>query len=166
MVALLALGGVALASVLAARDDPEATERTIERTVTTQGETVTVTTTTEAEPPPPPPPPPPASSSPPPPPAPSGDPAALNDQGFQLMNEGDYEAALPLLEQAVEGSGGSGSLTEAYASYNLALTRYRLGSCDGVVDLLNRSEEVQGRRKEITRLRKDAERTCGGGGGS
>ena len=77
------------------------------------------------------------------------------------MNEGDYEAALPLLEQAVEASSGSGSLTEAYSSYNLALTRYRLGSCDGVVDLLNRSEEVQGPRKEITRLRKDAERTCG-----
>jgi hypothetical protein len=165
LLALLALGGVALASVLAARDDPEATERTVERTVTTQGETVTVTATTEAEPPPPPPPPPPAST-PPPPPAPSGDPAELNDQGFRLMNEGDFEAALPLLEQAVEGSQGTGSLTEAYASYNLALTRYRLGSCDGVVDLLNRSEEVQGKRKEITRLRKDAERTCENGDGS
>jgi eukaryotic-like serine/threonine-protein kinase len=163
LLALLALGGVALASVLAARDDPEATERTVERTVTTQGETVTVTATTEAEPPPPPPPPP-ASSTPPPPPAPSGDPAELNDQGFQLMNEGDYKAALPLLEQAVEGARGSGSLTEAYASYNLALTRYRLGSCDGVVELLDRSEEVQGPRKEITRLRKDAERSCGDGG--
>jgi hypothetical protein len=157
---LLALGGVALASVLAARDDPEATERTIERTVTTQGETVTVTTTTEAEPPPPPPPPPPASSSPPPPPAPSGDPAALNDQGFQLMNEGDYEAALPLLEQSVSGLSGSGGTAEAYASYNLAFTRLALGSCDGVLELLDRSEAIQGRRREIDRLRKDARRSC------
>jgi transcription initiation factor IIE alpha subunit len=77
------------------------------------------------------------------------------------MQAGDYQSALPLLEQAVAASQGSGSLTEAYASYNLAFTRFQLGSCDGVLDLLARSEEVQGQRKEIDQLRKQAEKTCG-----
>ena len=54
-------------------------------------------------------------------------PSELNDQGFALMQAGDYEEALPLLEQAVAGLAGSGELTEAYASYNLAFTRLRLG---------------------------------------
>ena len=38
-----------------------------------------------------------------------------------------------------------------------------LGSCDAVVGLLDRSEAVQGRRKEIDRLRRQAEKRCDGG---
>ena len=76
------------------------------------------------------------------------------------MQQGRYEEALPLLEQAVAGLEGSGDLAEAYAAYNLAFTRRALGRCDGVVELLDRSEQVQGRRKEISRLRKDAEKRC------
>jgi serine/threonine-protein kinase len=162
LLAMLSLGGVALAAALTSDDDPTtqttAPPRTVERTVTQQGETITVTTTTEAEPPPettattntstaetPP---------------PSGSASSLNDEGYSRMQAGDYQGALPLLEQAVAQAQGSGTLTEAYASYNLALTRFQLGRCDGVVDLLKRSEQVQGKRKEISRLRKDAERTC------
>ena len=76
------------------------------------------------------------------------------------MRAGRYEEALPLLEQAVAGLAGSGELAEAYASYNLAFTRRALGQCDGVVELLDRSEQVQGKRKEISKLRKEAERSC------
>ena len=90
----------------------------------------------------------------------SASPSELNDQGFELMRAGRYEEALPLLTQAVAGLAGSGELAEAYASYNLAYTRRALGQCDGVVDLLNRSEQVQGKRKEISKLRKEAERSC------
>ena len=79
-----------------------------------------------------------------------------------MMRAGDYEGALPLLEQAVAGLSGSGETAEAYASYNLAVTRLALGRCDGVVELLDRSEKVQGKRKEITRARKDAEQSCEG----
>ncbi len=90
-------------------------------------------------------------------PEPAGEsPSQLNDRGFALMQAGDYAGALPLLEQAVAGLAGSGETAEAYASYNLAFTRLTLGSCDGVLDLLDRSEQVQGKRKEITRLRKEA----------
>ena len=91
----------------------------------------------------------------------------LNDEGFALMQAGD--ATSPRChssEQAVRrsSSSGSGELVEAYyASYNLAFTRLSLGSCDGVLDLLRRSEEVQGKRGEIKRLQRQAEKSCGGG---
>jgi serine/threonine-protein kinase len=160
--ALLALVGVAVGSIVAG-DDPEAGGQTVERTITSQGDTVTVTETTPSEPPPPPPPSPP--TSPPPPPAPTGDPAQLNDEGFALMQEERYEEALPILEQAVAGSQGDGSLTEAYASYNLAFTRFQLGQCDGIPDLLDRSQQIQGQRTEIDELRAQWERQCGGDDG-
>jgi serine/threonine-protein kinase len=92
---------------------------------------------------------------------PGADGTALNDQGFQLLQQRDPQGALPLLESAVAALAGSGSTTEAYASYNLALARYSVGRCDGVTDLLDRSEEIQGKRKEIDRLRKRVEKDCG-----
>jgi hypothetical protein len=127
------------------------------RTETTEGlpETTTVTVevpTTVAEPPPPPPPPPPPQGE---------DGSELNDRAFGLMQGEDFAAALPLLEQAVEQLAGTGSLAEAYASYNLAFTRLALGSCDAVLGLLDRSEQVQGERREIDRLRREARRACG-----
>ena len=88
--------------------------------------------------------------------------AALNDQGFGLLQAGDAEAALPLLERAVAALQGSGSLDEAFASYNLALARFSNGDCDGVLDLLDRSEQIQGKRSEINRLRKDVRKGCDG----
>ena len=89
----------------------------------------------------------------------------MNDQGFALLQQGDVTGALPLLEAAVADLSGDGSTAEAYASYNLATARFASGSCDGVIELLDRSEEVQGQRKEIDRLRKEAERRCEEGGG-
>ena len=171
---VLAGAGIGLALALAARDDePEAARDTtapgVRTVVQTQpGTTVEVTVTEEppppqpppppAEPPPPPAEPPPPPAEPPPPPAGGESGAALNDQGFRLMQAGDYEAALPLLERAVESLSGSGELAEAYALYNLAATRAALGSCDGVEDLLARSEAIQGHRGEFDELRE----TCGG----
>jgi predicted Ser/Thr protein kinase len=112
--------------------------QTVERTVTVEGETVV---RTEAAPP-------------------QEDPSSLNDRGFRLLQQGDAQGALPLLESAVSQLSGSSSITEAYASYNLALARFTLGNCDGVAELLSRSEDVQGERKEIDRLRKQVERRC------
>jgi serine/threonine-protein kinase len=163
LLALLGLGGAGLAASLSGDDEPPPAQ-TVERTVTGEGQTVTVTTTTETQPPPEEEAPPPEEEEPPPeeeePPPPSGDAASLNDEGFRLMQAGDLGAALPLLEQAVAASQGSGTLTEAYASYNLAFTRFGLDSCDGVLDLLARSEQVQGQRKEIDQLRRRAEKRC------
>ena len=93
--------------------------------------------------------------------APSVDGAALGREGFARMQAGDYAAALPLLRQAVVALRGSNTLDEAYASYNLAFTRLALGRCDGVVELLDRSEQIQGKRKEISELRHEAKKGCG-----
>jgi hypothetical protein len=90
---------------------------------------------------------------------PSG--AELNDLGFARMQAGDYVGALPLLREAVLALRGSRSLTEAYASYNLAFTRFALGRCDGVIGLLDRSQRIQGDRREIDRLRSEWDATCG-----
>ena len=147
-----ALAGGLLAFLLT-RDGDEAPRVVTElRTVTTQGEVTTVerpvtVTTSPAETPSP---------------APGESGAALNNQGFARMQAGDYAGALPLLEQAVQKLQGTGSIDEAYASYNLAFTRFALGNCDGVLDLLDRSESIQGRRSPIDRLRRQAERSCDG----
>jgi hypothetical protein len=76
------------------------------------------------------------------------------------MEQGNYAAALPRLEQAITKLAGTGSLYEAWASYNLAFTRFALGRCDGVLTLLDRSERIQGEREPIDRLRAEAERAC------
>ena len=79
--------------------------------------------------------------------------SALNVRGFTRMQAGDYASALPLLRGAVLALGGTGSLDEAYADYNLAYSRFALGRCDGVTGLLDRSERIQGARSEIDDLR-------------
>ncbi|HET7367278.1 MAG TPA: hypothetical protein VFI83_02845, partial [Gaiella sp.] len=94
-------------------------------------------------------------------PPPGADGSALNDQGFQLLQQGDPQGALPLLESAVAALQGTGSTTEAFASYNLAWARFAVGRCDGVAELLDRSEEIQGKRKEIDRLRRQVRKDCG-----
>jgi hypothetical protein len=86
--------------------------------------------------------------------------SSLNDRGFGLLQAGDARGALPVLESAVADLQGSSSITEAYASYNLAVARFANGRCDGVVELLDRSQEIQGERKEIDRLRKQVEKRC------
>ena len=79
---------------------------------------------------------------------------ALNRDGFARMQAGDFAGALPLLRQAVLALNGSNTLDEAYASYNLAFSRFAVGRCDGVIGLLDRSERIQGRRSEIDDLRR------------
>jgi len=88
----------------------------------------------------------------------------LNDRGFARLQQGDVEGALPILEQAVSLLAGSSTTAEAYASYNLAVARFGVGRCDGVLELLDRSQAVQGQRREIDRLRPQVERRCSGDG--
>jgi serine/threonine protein kinase len=50
-----------------------------------------------------------------------GDPQALNAQGYQLLQSGNEQQAVPILERAVNACNGDPSqLTCAYAMYNLA----------------------------------------------
>lgn len=148
-----AVGGAVLAYLLTRGDGASPTVVTRVQRVTTRGRVttvekqVTVTTaaaSTAAAP---------TSTAPAPSSGASG--AALNDAGFRKMQAGDYAGALPLLERAVQRLQGTNSLTEAYADYNLASTRVHLGSCDGVLELLDRSESIQGQRDPIDRLRQE-----------
>jgi len=178
VLAALIAGGI-LAAVLATRDGDDTAATTAARTAATTNQppaTTFVRTVTEpgttlertvtAQPPPPP-----TTQAEPTTteaaPTTATQPAAsgrsgseLNDAGFSSMQAGDYESALPLLEQAVVKLQGTRSLTEAYADYNLAYTRFALGRCDGVEDLLANSERIQGHREEIADLRKETKKTC------
>jgi eukaryotic-like serine/threonine-protein kinase len=154
---LLLIGGGA-AAFAATRGSPptSATGKrnpvTVVRTVTQPGTTIEQTVTAPS--------PPPATTAPATTQATSTSGAALNLQGYAKMRAGDYQGALPLLEQAVQQLNGTGSLDEAYADYNLAYTHYALGQCTDVLSLLDRSQSVQGRRKEIDALRRDARKAC------
>jgi len=96
---------------------------------------------------------------------PEVDGAALNRDGFARMQAGDFAGALPLLRQAVLALKGSNTNDEAYASYNLAYSRFVVspGRCDGIVGLLDRSERIQGHRSEIDELRRQWEERCATG---
>jgi serine/threonine-protein kinase len=155
VVALLLAAGAAVALLAARSDGTTAPElRTVVHTVTTPGQTVRETVTTA-----------PATTA----PATtalattasgSSDGASLNNAGYTKMQAGDFNGALPLLEQAVQKLDGSGSLDEAYAKYNLAFTRFALGDCTGVASLLDQAQAIEGQRKPIDRLRRQAEHKC------
>jgi serine/threonine-protein kinase len=150
--AVIALAGAALAAVLSFTGDgsPARTAaapphtNTVTRTVTTTTTPATASTTRPA-------------------PTDERSPSQLNDAGYEQLRAGNARDALPLLERAVSGLQGSGSIVEAYASYNLAWARFALGQCGGVLDLLNRSEQIQGHRKQIDHLRKQVDKQCRAG---
>ena len=82
--------------------------------------------------------------------APDG--AALNAHGFALVQAGNFESALPILRRAVLALKGDGTLTEAYASYNLAYARFAVGRCDGVTGLARSFRGDPGQPRRDRRL--------------
>jgi len=152
LLALVALAGVALA-MTAGGDDPPAQDTTraapqkVTVTETREGTTVQETVTAPA----------------PPPPTSGGDSGAkvsmaqaraLTDEATQALRDGDYERAYALAKRALDGKlGGTGDIYEAYASYDAGAAAAELGDCDTALPLLDRSEEIQGRRREIDEAR-------------
>jgi len=152
--ALILAAGVAGAIVAAIVASGGSDPQVVTRTVAGPGGTTTVerTVTRQATPPAPPPPPPPAAAG------ASGH--TLNDNGFALQRQGNYAAALPLLQQAVQKLAGTGPSDpyEGYANYNLGYTLYRLGRCDEAVAYLKRAEHLEPDRSEPRAIRQQAQR--------
>ena len=152
---LLALGaGLGMAGVFSDDEEPQ-TRTVVETQVTTEAgqpttvrETVTTAPATTSEPTttaaPPPAPPPPSDAS--------GE--ALTDQATALLGQGRWAEAEAVARQAVAKLEGSGELYEAYALYNLGRALVEQGRCDEALPLLDRSEQIQGSRKEIRQARK------------
>jgi tetratricopeptide (TPR) repeat protein len=163
---VLALVGAGIAYALtrggsSAAPAPVRIETTV-KTVTGRAQTVVSTVVTTAEAPPTTAPPttaPPTTAPQSTAPSTGGDPVSENDRAYALMNEGRYDDALPLLQDAQQQLDGQGNLAEAYTDYNLGFTLTQLGRCDEALPYLERSKALQPGRKEVLDAIKQA-RTC------
>jgi serine/threonine protein kinase len=145
LLAAAALAGAAVAAILTSGDgEPEATPSVVTRVQTLPGTTVreTVQATTAEQPPPPP-------------LAPSrAGGQALTDASTARLQQGDWAGAERLARQAMQKLEGSGdNLYLAYALYDLGRALAEHGRCGEAIPLLERSEQLQGRRTEIDRAR-------------
>jgi serine/threonine protein kinase len=77
----------------------------------------------------------------------------INAEAFQKMNEGKYDEALPLAQQALAALTGSGEIDEAYANYNVGRSLIELGDCKQGLKYIKRSEQLQGHRSEFDEAR-------------
>lgn len=147
------IAGAGLAAILTSGDDGKsAAPSVLVRTRTLQGTTVRQTVTQQPAPQPPssaaqtpPPPPPPVSSE-------NG--VALTDQATRLIQSGDFAGAERVARQAVAALQGTGQVYEAYAEYNLGVSLAQLRRCSEALPHLDRSESIQGSRKEIDKARR------------
>lgn len=68
---------------------------------------------------------------------------ALNDEGFALIEAGEPEAAVPILEEAVAAfPEGTGDLNYAYALYNLGNALRLSGRAEEAIPILERRLEI------------------------
>jgi eukaryotic-like serine/threonine-protein kinase len=76
--------------------------------------------------------------------------AALNEEGFALMQAGEYEAAVPVLEQAVAAfPEGSEDVNYAYALFNLGSALRQSGRPDEAIPILERRLEIPNQEGEV-----------------
>jgi eukaryotic-like serine/threonine-protein kinase len=82
-----------------------------------------------------------------------GDPKALNDRGFALIGQGNNAAAVPLLQQSVQGfreQGRTGEIDYAFALFNLATALRATGHPDQAIPLLEeRLQRSDYKRAEV-----------------
>ena len=77
----------------------------------------------------------------------------LNNKAFEKMNEGKFDEAVPLAQQALAALAGSGVIDEAYANYNVGRSLIELGDCRQGLKHIKRSERLQGGRPEFEEAR-------------
>ena len=150
IVAAIAAGLVA--AVVSSRDDQPSKATgtqgrvtvTAQETVGTTVETTTVVTTAAA---------PPTQVT-------LDDAVALTDESTALLRDERWEDALSTQRRALktlEGTYADGFRYEAYAAYNMGKALAELGRCEQALRNLDRSEELQGHRREIDEARAQCE---------
>ena len=155
LLGLLLAAGVGLAFALTRDSTPKAQPvrvTTAVHTVTAHGSTQTVVSTLVTTAPSP-------TTTTPPSAAVGGDPVAENNDAYELMRQGRFSDALPLLQDAQQQLDGQGNLAEAYTDYNLGYTLIQLGQCADAMPYLERSKQLQPGRHEVTDALKQA-RKC------
>jgi eukaryotic-like serine/threonine-protein kinase len=89
--------------------------------------------------------------------------AELGQQGFDLMNAGRYDEAIPVLQQAVDALSGSGELDYAYALYNLGRSLRLAGRPAEAVPILEQRLAIPNQRGVVKRELDAARREAGQG---
>jgi serine/threonine-protein kinase len=89
---------------------------------------------------------------------PVADPIDLNDQGFALIQQGDPEGAIPVLQQAVEGLAGSDDITYAYALYNLGHALRLAGRPAEAIPILEQRLEIPNQQGTVAAELKQAQK--------
>jgi tetratricopeptide (TPR) repeat protein len=78
--------------------------------------------------------------------------AALNDEGFRLMNQGRYAEAIPILQRAVASfPAGTTDLNYAYALYNLGRSLRLAGRPDEAIPILEQRLKIPNQTETVRR---------------
>jgi eukaryotic-like serine/threonine-protein kinase len=87
--------------------------------------------------------------------------AQLNNQGFELMNQGDYDGAIPVLQEAVKSfPPGTSDVNYAYALFNLGKSLRLAGRPDEAIPILEQRLKIPNQqdtvREELELAKKQA----------
>jgi serine/threonine-protein kinase len=78
--------------------------------------------------------------------------AQLNSQGFSLMNQGNYDGAVPVLQQAVKSfPPGSSDVNYAYALFNLGKSLRLAGRPDEAIPVLEQRLKIPNQTETVQR---------------
>ena len=89
--------------------------------------------------------------------------ADLNTQGFELMNQGRYDEAIPVLQQAVDALAGSADLNYAYALYNLGRALRLAGRPAEAIPVLEQRLQIPNQQGVVRRELEAARQAAGQG---
>jgi serine/threonine protein kinase len=96
--------------------------------------------------------------------APAGSGSRLNQQGYALMNRGDYDSAIPILQKAVDSYGSdSKDLNYAFALFNLGRSLRLAGRADEAVPVLERRLAIPNQTKTVQKELDAARKAAGKG---
>jgi eukaryotic-like serine/threonine-protein kinase len=90
--------------------------------------------------------------------------AQLNEQGFILMGSGQYDEAIPVLQQAVDSfPPDTTDVNYAYALFNLGKSLREAGRPDEAIPILERRLEIPNQQGTVRRELELARQQAGGG---